>query len=148
MKSATAFLSNKEIIIHPDSLTTAGVGLATEPYIKLTTPASDHDLFLAIKEALNSVKTGIPHPTDWKKVAADYEKNIGYNNKKIHKNFTHCGIQEDENNYYFTPSENLGAKNGYTYIVDKKITVNKASSEKDIAEAFYKTMKECTVSQE
>lgn len=63
---ATVFLRGKQFFIHSTSVTTAGVGLATEPFVALTTDSDGEAIGIAALEALNSSHEGIPHPTNWK----------------------------------------------------------------------------------
>jgi len=141
MKSAAAYMSSKEWIFHPDSITTVGVGLATEPFIKIKLPFTANDILEAIKQALAAVRTGIPHPTDWKAQTESYERNMGYSSKKLHRNFMYCLIEVDETFFYFTPTKNLGSSKGYTYLPANKIKIEISSPAEDIYDALLKSMK-------
>lgn len=141
MKRATAYMSNNKFIVHPDSLTTVGVGFATEPFIKIDSPFIASEVSNSIKKALSAAVIGVPHPTDWNAQAESYHYNMGLNSKRIHKDFSCCSIQQDESFFYFTPTKNLGSKNGYTHIEEQKIKVEISSSSENIYNALLQAMK-------
>jgi len=141
MKSASAYMSAQEWIFHSDSKTTAGVDLATEPFIKIKSPFTAYDVVEAIKQVLNAGKINIPHPTDWKVQAESYDRNMGYSSKKLQKTFAYCMIEMDESFLYFTPTNNFGPNKGYTFLPAHRIKVENSSSTEDIYDAFLRAMK-------
>ena len=63
MIKATAIYERKGVyLFHSQSKTTAGVWLATEPFLRLETNCSSDDRAVAALKALASSKESIPHP--------------------------------------------------------------------------------------
>lgn len=128
MKSISIFKSISEIIIYPNSITNQGVGIASNPIIKIKFPFDPFEIYDATILALASVKFNIEHPLDWKKNKLEYEKKMGYTQTKFHKNFKYCLIEYDDIFLYITPSKNLGNKMGFELLSDKKIIIDAHSN--------------------
>jgi hypothetical protein len=63
---ATVFLRRGRLFIHSTSITTSGVGIATEPFIALSIDNDPEAIGMAVMEALNASHEKFPHPTNWK----------------------------------------------------------------------------------
>lgn len=65
MRLASAYRLRNHFFFHPDSKTTAGVWLATPPYVSLPLDSDPKTLGEAVAAALAASVSGIPHPTSW-----------------------------------------------------------------------------------
>lgn len=144
-KHITIYKSERQYIIHSDSYTTAGVLLASEPYFKLDISVTPFELISHIKQALQASSENIPHPTNWDGQASQYAQVIGCSMKKLHKDFMHCSLQEDDKFITIDPSLNKGSKGGWIGIKNKKVTINKTASDTEIYQAIELAFAACEV---
>ena len=70
-KSASVYLLNSGVLVHPDSKTTAGVWLASKPYSVIPSVNDHHALGQSVAVAHGHSLYDIPHPTSWKGLSAD-----------------------------------------------------------------------------
>lgn len=101
---------NSRFVVHPVNTTTAGVGIASEPYIVLPRPASAADLGKVINHALDQLRHGIPHPSDWKGSSRPRLVAAGLGSEAaLHKQASMVDVTCDGETLTFTPQRNGGA---------------------------------------
>lgn len=66
MPSVAVYRLRDRYLIHPICLTTAGVGVACEPYLALAADCSIEEVGSAVLTALDAANVVVRHPTDWK----------------------------------------------------------------------------------
>ena len=66
MKSASIYERKGVLFFCPSSMTTDGVGIDTEPVLRLETAANLTTIGESLLRVLNESRNGVPHPSDWK----------------------------------------------------------------------------------
>ena len=70
MASANIYFLRDRILVHPNKRTTDGVEIGSPPYVCLELGSKAAELGEAIRSALKTSYEVMPHPTDWKPIAA------------------------------------------------------------------------------
>src|SRR5918995_7305662 len=65
MHSAAVYELKDRIFVYPLQQTTAGLGLASEPYVSLPLDVEPESLGNAVLTALSQSGKTVPHPTSW-----------------------------------------------------------------------------------
>jgi hypothetical protein len=126
---ASAYEWRGRIFLHPDSRTTDGVWLLTEP-ISSADPHDASELGRAILLALAGSKTGIPHPSIWGNAANPLLKFAGAKSfRAFFGSARSVSIRLQDDGATFTPYRNLGPKDGYRPIKEKGRTSSANHSE-------------------
>ncbi|MFV0346798.1 MAG: hypothetical protein ACK5IQ_11210 [Bacteroidales bacterium] len=112
MKYAIIYQKDNFIVMYPESKTTMGVFLAQEPYIKLSVNDTPEEIISNLFACLEASKENIPHPEKW---SDDFFlKPIGIKtNNALHKNSLCCSVLLQNDLLEFTPTINMGAKEGF-----------------------------------
>jgi len=70
VSAASVYRLKDRLIVSPDKRTTAGLVVASEPFVVLPLEATNDDLGSTLMKALALSKTPMSHPVDWKAIAA------------------------------------------------------------------------------
>lgn len=120
MKKAAAFLRNGKVFLHPDSRTTKGFWIFSEPV--LVTGAAEKNLGLKLLTTLSHSKNGIPHPVSWKGLTNPLLKIAKVRSFDAFaddcKSVSAC---LDGDGLLLTPSKNRGQGNRFLHLPDKAI---------------------------
>jgi hypothetical protein len=115
MKKASAYQRKNHIILFAVSDTTAGVGIAAAPVLRVE--SSDvTELGRAVLTALEGSQRNVPHPArdEWKEVAAPVLKAADVKSwHALAKAAKNVDIRFDTNRVSFIPTRNLGPKDGF-----------------------------------
>jgi hypothetical protein len=145
--SATIYRLDTRFVVHPVNTTTAGVGIASEPYIVLPTPTSAVDLGTAINHALDSYRNGIPHPTNWKGLSGPRLAAAGVRSEAaLHKQALMVEVTRAGNTLTFTPQRNGGATGndkGFHALDERAVTLDEPTQEA-AGEAVLRVFNLCT----
>ena len=99
------------LLIHPLLETTAGVLIAAEPYATLSLETEAHGLGHAVLAALAHSGRTVPHPTDWKAMAAPRLKAAGVRSEKAFQTGTrNVFVERDDRGFQVESTRNGGAK--------------------------------------
>jgi hypothetical protein len=109
MSSAAVYQLKDRIFVHPWQKTTAGLGIASEPYVSL--PLDTHELGHAVLAALAESGKTVPHPASWKGQDAPLLKAAGVRSQKAFQTgsrFVH--VEREGRTLRIEPSHNGGTK--------------------------------------
>lgn len=121
MKLATVFRRRAHFIIHPSSCSTDGLWIGSEPYVRLPVDCTDGQLGATLLSALESSKTGVPHPTEWKGLLEPLLQAAGVKSwGAFAKNAVCVLVSEEADNIELVPTVNLGAREGFEEDEEKK----------------------------
>jgi hypothetical protein len=144
MKAATVYRRAGCIYIHTSSKTTAGVWIATPPFIKLEAGATSSDLGKSVILALGGSQPQVPHPTQWRDILAPLLKQAGVTTWETFMRKAQClNLEATEDRLRLIPNRNLGAVEGFEPILDKAIEVAMSSSLDQIATSVVETFALC-----
>jgi hypothetical protein len=145
---AIVYARNRDFIVQPNSKTTAGFYIGTEPIELLPSDVSDGDLGAAIRRALNASQTGIAVPTNRK---ADLEPLFQLarirNWNELQKTATMCEIESAGNEFRITPSSNggaIGPNKGYHSLIHQTISLPFTCTDQDLSAAVRQAIEHCT----
>src|SRR5664280_101765 len=119
MKRAIAYKRADEIFLHASSMTTAGVWIISLPV--LTCNLNDRARLSGyIAEALEGSKEGVSHPTSWKGLFDPVLELAGVKSWSAFAKPAKCvQIELESDQVRFTPTKNLGPKEGFQPIPRK-----------------------------
>jgi hypothetical protein len=123
MKKASAYRRKDHIILFAVSDTTAGVGIAAAPVLRVKAD-NVSELGRAILAVLEGSRSNVPHPTQdgWKEVAAPVLKVAGVKSwNTFAKAAKNVDIRFDTNRVSFIPTKNLGPKDGFVVLPAEKV---------------------------
>lgn len=113
MQCAAAYLFNGQVVIVPESQTTAGVWITGEP-VGSFQPEDTASLGQALLAALRASKQRVRHPTDWTR---HFQPVLNAAGAKSRKSFMasarHVAIELKNGRLALHPSRNLGLKGGF-----------------------------------
>jgi len=136
-KSAAAYKRKSGFLFHSDSETTDGVWIASPPFISLDDKTSVIELGETILKVISSSKTNVEHPTDWKSINKNLFDLAGVKSLSSFMNRIQCcTIEELDGIISVIPNRNLGAKEGFVPINEKKIMLKSISNLEDIGKAL------------
>ncbi len=139
-KEACIYQKREKFIIHSYSYSITGLSIASSPFIILPINCSPDEIASNVIKALNSFKTGVPHPTDWKKQQKDFLSNVQEKSiKSLQTDSKLCNIELEGFTLTVYPTENLGWKEGFVPLEDLKIT----SSLENVSQTIYDALKLC-----
>ena len=122
MQHASAYEWHGRIILHPDSKTTSGFWIGSEP-ISSSDPGDPIELGRAILSALGGSKGGVPDPSIWADLTAPLLKFVGAKSfRAFFGSARSVSIELQDDRVTFTPYRNLGARDGYQPIQGKDRT--------------------------
>jgi hypothetical protein len=122
MQHASAYEWHGRIFLHPDSRTTTGLWVGSEPNASAD-PGNAVELGRAILLALSGSKEGVPHPSIWEDKSAPLRKFAGAKSFRDFFGSARCvSIKLQDDRVTLTPYRNLGARDGYVPIKGKDRT--------------------------
>lgn len=128
---AGAYLRRNRIIAHSESVTVAGVGIVSQPVFELATD-NVVDLGVAILEALQHSKSGVPHPaqTEWGKIGEPVLKAARVRSwRALVTSAKYVQVRIEPDCVVFTPTRNLGPKDGFTELSGRERSSAPTASE-------------------
>ena len=129
MKAATVYKRADRIFLHASSKTTAGVWIATPPFVNVEAGASMADLGKLAMLALLGSQPQVPHPTKWSVLLAPLMEQAGVSNWQPLMRMAQClDLEATDDRINVIPNRNLGAIGGFEQILDKAIQVSLSSS--------------------
>jgi hypothetical protein len=126
MNRASLFLRGDAMFLHADSETTAGVWIATEPFLRLEASISDIELGKAIQRALQGSKRQVPHPQfrAGMSLVAPLLKLAGVKTWRAFERGAKCvSIQAELSEIAIVPEIRVGDNRGFQPLVAETITV-------------------------
>jgi hypothetical protein len=144
MKAATVYKRGNWIFIHASSKTTAGVWIATPPFIQVKRDASASDVGKSVMDALNASQIDFPHPTKWRDLLAPMLGQAGVKSWETFMRKAQCvNLEADEDRLKLIPNSNLGTTEGFEPMPNKCIDAELTSSLDVIGSAVTESLALC-----
>ncbi len=143
VRSAAAFRRNGRWIFHSDCKTTAGVWVASPPF--LSSGEIPAELGACVGQTLNGSTEGVPHPTEWGKLFSPALQLAGV--KTWPAFVTGALLVEIEmgvDTITLTPHRNVGPKEGFVPLESQVIILAASATPGEIGEALLKEAATCT----
>jgi hypothetical protein len=144
MKAATAYKKGNALYLQSLSRTTAGVWIATVPFVKVemgSTPSAKGETVIKL---LNASQDGAPHPTHWSGLIAPLLELAGVKSwASFMKNAISLNLEAEGERLTIIPSRNLGSKEGFEPVPENAIMVPFSSPPDQIGEALDKALASC-----
>ena len=110
MHRAAVYELKDRILIHPWQETTAGLGIAGEPYVNLPLDVELKALGDAVLSALSHSGKTVPHPASWKDLDKPRLQAAGVKSEKAFQSGTRSLSVERGQAFRLEPSRNGGSK--------------------------------------
>ncbi len=81
MRSLSLFAAN-HLRLHPNAITTDGLGIATPPFLSLPLDVSEEELEEAVQQCLQASRSGVPHRPWTKEETKAYYQQLGVRSQK------------------------------------------------------------------
>src|SRR5262245_46959978 len=108
MRTASIYRRGDRFIIHPWSMAVSGVFLGTAPFLVLDVSAVPTEIGAALRRALASVKTGLPHPTDFSNMGRPLLEAAGVKRwSQFLQGAVGVVVSDDDLSITFAPQANL-----------------------------------------
>jgi hypothetical protein len=144
MASATIYQRNDGLYLHSDSRTTAGVLIATPPFLKLHLDASAIEKGDAVIGALKASQDCLTHPNEWSGIFTPMLQLAGVTNWAAFMKKSLCvTIDLKRDHITFAPHRNLGPKEGYDPISTKAVQIRAESSPQTVGAALERALSLC-----
>lgn len=110
MQRVSIYELRDRILIHPWQRTTAGLGMASEPYLCLPLDADSQTLGGTVLSALSLSGQTVPHPTSWKGLATPRLNAAGVKSEKaFHSGTRSVTVERGSDAFRIEPSHNGGS---------------------------------------
>jgi hypothetical protein len=148
-KCAVYLLAGDYIIIST-SETSAGVGIAQAPVVRIGGSSTSAALGEAVLDALQRSQTGVPHPSDW--AALDREMKTALNAVKVssfmrlHRQASSVDVDADDEVVTLTPMRNGGYKGpdrGFSGLPFKARRLRRGASTAEVGAAIVDAFQLC-----
>jgi hypothetical protein len=137
MKAATIYKRANMLFFHASSKTTAGVWIATPPFLCLELQPDLSPIGKAVVEALGSSQTDVPHPVKWSGILAPLLEQAGVKSWETFMRKADClNLEATSDSLKVIPNKNLGTTEGFEPILGKAVELNLASSIEQIGTAI------------
>lgn len=138
------FKKKKKFLMHSDSRTKGGPGLATPPYTWMDSTNSDDYIIGQLLYTLSCTKEGLPIPSDWSAFNASFMQSIGLKrNKDLYTDSLLVMVSKENGLIEFSSTVNMGRKGFLFKGPEFNITLPASSSAEELAEALKKAFSEC-----
>ena len=144
MRAAAIYLLRDRILLHPWQRTTAGVGLASEPYSRLSIDSDNEMLGAAVFGILERAGRTVEHPASWSGLNKPRLKAAGVNSETaFHSHARYVSIECAPNALRIEPSQNAGT-GAFSPLPDRVITVALPASAAQVGTAVWNALEACT----
>jgi len=132
MKRANIYKRKNVIYLHSSSMTTAGIWMATQPFVAIDISEDDVVKVNHIKNALEQSREYVPHPVRSSNLFEPILKLAGVTSySEFTESARSCSIELEGRRLRFIPYRNLGPRIGHEEITGriKSVSIN-ASAER------------------
>jgi len=146
MKIGTAYKKGTGVYLHSSSQTTAGVWVASSPFLKVETAATEAAEGEAVIAVLNASKESVPHPAreEWGQVFAPMLNLAGASSLgAFEKDAVCCGLEVEDGQLSIIPHRKRGRNQGYEPIMPKMVKLAFDSSPSEIGAALEEGFVRC-----
>jgi hypothetical protein len=134
-------------VVHCNSRTVAGIGIADEPFITLEADTGTSEIGRAIREALRCSKVDVPEPSDWKDLLRPLLKAAGVrSHREFQRNASYCVVVQQGGLIHFTPTRNGGTKGdgqGFHFLQGLQSEVSEDVDDEAIGRAVLDALDKC-----
>ena len=110
MQIASIYRLKDRLLVHANSRTTAGVWMATEPFLPFPLDSSPSDIGNAVSLALAASLDKVPHPNDWRATSGPRLSAAGVRSERsFQASAALVTITRNETGYVIEPHRNGGA---------------------------------------
>jgi hypothetical protein len=142
MKQAVIYERKGVLYIRTSSQTKDGVWIDEGPCLSVPTSGSPEEIGTAVKQALDSSRFGIPHPTSWNTINDELLREAGVKSWSTFGKTAKCLNVEFEGNIRISPTRNGGNREGFIVIMDKVRTVP-STTPTDVGEGVKLSLEHC-----
>jgi hypothetical protein len=144
MKAAVAYKKANAFYLHSSSKTTAGVWIATDPFLKVELDSPPSAKGEALITALNASQEATPHPTNWTGLIAPLLELAGVKSWSTFMKHAKClNVEVEEKRLMLVPNRNLGSKEGFEPVPEMAVELPFPSSPDRVGLAFEEAMARC-----
>lgn len=130
MRHAAVFRRQKQLIFHAWSLTTEGLWIADEPFLVLPESCDNIELARAVRSTLDGTRHNLPHPTDWKGLAAQLLVVARVKTWSALARGASCvHVEEEGGRIVIVPQTNLGPRKGFCEDRNRLIAIENTSAD-------------------
>jgi hypothetical protein len=129
MQAAVVYKRGDTYYIHSSSKTTAGVWIATAPFLKIEANSTPSVIGAAVLQALDASHNLIPHPTSWRGLISPLLELGGVRSWATFVKHSKClNVEADGERLRLIPNRNLGSKEGFEPSTNKTVELSFPSS--------------------
>ncbi|MEZ2442813.1 contact-dependent growth inhibition system immunity protein [Chitinophaga sp. RCC_12] len=144
MRSAAIFKFADRYVIHSDSTSVHGFGIASDPYITLSLVSAMEDIVKSLLFAMNASKINVIVDVRSKTFLKEHLKFMGLKNRnELYTNSICCSVYEKDNKIVLMASNNMGLSGGFTYPSEKKVEIASIASIEEICSALVEALSRC-----
>lgn len=141
---ANVYLQRGNFLLLPLSRLIDGGWVNDEPVHSYPLEVSDHELGIAITEAISQSRGGVPTPTNWKAVLAPLLAAAGVRSwSAFQRSAQACLVECLNEKITIVPTTNGGATTGYSFLRDDALTVLTRCPPEELGSAIRRTMAAC-----
>jgi hypothetical protein len=148
MKAACVYQLKDRFLVHAESRTTAGVWLASEPFLVLPNHPTFEEIGKALLQALDNSSNDAPHPVDWKAVHAPRLAAAGVKTERsFQEGAKLVRVSSQERQYIIEPYLNGGASGdskGFHAIATQRSAVPSDVSSVNLGANVFEALKLCS----
>jgi hypothetical protein len=145
--SAVVYQLKDRLLVHPWQQTTEGLGIASEPYIRLPLDADAEALGNAVLTALAASGRTVPHPSSWKGLEEPRHEAAGVRSEKAFQTGTRSvSVEREGEALRLEPSRNGASKGnakGFHPLPDLATSVPASATAAVIGQAVRASLEKC-----
>jgi hypothetical protein len=146
MHCAAVYQLKDRMFVHPWQQTTAGLGIASEPYVSLPLDARPDSLGNLVLSALSKSGQTVPHPTIWRGLDKPRLEAAGVKSEKAFQTGARSVSVERGQAFRLEPSRNGGSKGdtkGFEPLPDLSMSLPLGSTATEIGQAIRACLERC-----
>lgn len=144
MKAATVYQNGSVVCFHSSSKTTAGLWIATPPFLRVEPGSAVAAKGEAVLEVLNASREGVPHPTSWGGLIAPLLELAGVKSwAAFMKNAACLNLEVLGERLKVIPNRNLGPKEGFEPVPGDAVEIPFPSSPGEIGGVLEVALTRC-----
>jgi hypothetical protein len=144
MKAATVYRRSSALLLHSSSKTTAGLWIATAPFLRVESGSAQAAKGEAALAVLNASQEGVPHPTNWSGLVAPLLELAGVKSWATFMKGAAClNLEVEGEQLKVIPNRNLGPKEGFEPVPENAVELPFPSSPGQIGAALEEALARC-----
>jgi hypothetical protein len=144
MRAATVYRRGNALYLNSSSRTTAGLWIATAPFLRVESGSALTARGEAALAALNASQEGVPHPTNWSELVAPLLELAGVRSWATFMKGAAClNLEVEGESLKIIPNRNLGPKEGFESIPESAVELPFPSSPGQIGVALEEALARC-----